>query len=79
MDQNEKLLRKLDKKRRAQLQEILVALLAGQLQGLNITKLGGSDKFRLRKGWFRIIFHYENNLPVIDSLKLRNEKTYKGL
>ena len=44
---------------------------------LNIKKLQNSDFYRVRKGRFRIIFHIEKKTVVIDSIKLRNENTYK--
>jgi len=40
------------------------------------------DAIRDNKGKrrrFRIIFHWENGAPVIDSIRLRNERTYKNL
>ena len=46
-------------------------------KSLNIKKLQNSDFYRIRKGRFRIIFHLEKKNVVIDSIKLRNENTYK--
>ena len=44
---------------------------------MNIIKIEDTDFFRLKKRKFRIIFHYNNKDIIIDSIKLRNEKTYK--
>jgi len=47
-----------------------------QRKNLDIKKIEDTDFLRLRQGKFRIIFHYENGSPVIDSIRLRNENTY---
>jgi mRNA-degrading endonuclease RelE of RelBE toxin-antitoxin system len=44
---------------------------------MDIKKIKGTDFLRLRKGRFRIIFHYNKNNVIIDSVKIRNENTYK--
>jgi len=77
MDKIEKLLRKISKKQRQMLFRIIEKLLNKNNQGLNITKVTDTDFYRLKKGRFRILFHYENKEIIIDSIKLRNEKTYK--
>lgn len=79
MDKIEKLFRKISQKSREQLLLVISKLLSGQKTGLNIKKLKGTDFFRLRSGRFRIIFHYEDNSKeiIIDSIKLRDENTYK--
>ena len=79
MDNIEKLFRKITAKERALLSEISEKLINGETDGLNIKKLSCSDFYRLRKGVFRIIFHRENGVPVIDSVRLKNEKTYRDL
>jgi len=78
MDKIEKLFRKINAQERVLLSEISERLARGETLGLQIKKLSGSDFYRLRKGVFRIIFHYENRIPVIDSIRLKNEKTYRG-
>jgi mRNA-degrading endonuclease RelE of RelBE toxin-antitoxin system len=40
-------------------------------------KLAGMELYRIRKGDFRIIFHKEKAKYIIDSIRIRNEKTYK--
>ena len=78
MDSIEKLFRKINADERALLSEISQKLVSGDTAGLRIKKLSGSDFYRLRKSVFRIIFHYENKIPVIDSIRIKNEKTYRG-
>jgi mRNA-degrading endonuclease RelE of RelBE toxin-antitoxin system len=79
MDKIEKLLRKISKKSREKLFIIIEKLLKKENKSLNIKKLKGTSFYRLRSGRFRIIFHYEgkNREIVIDSIKIRNENTYK--
>ena len=78
MDKIEKLLRKVTFKNRQRLIEILELLAAGNKR-LNVLKIKNTDFYCLRAGRFRIIFHYESKEVIIDSVKLRNESTYKGL
>ncbi len=47
--------------------------------GFNVKKLKGSDFYRARKGRWRFIFHYEEGEIVIDSIRLRDEKTYRDI
>ncbi len=47
------------------------------VEKLDMIKLKGTDMYRIRSGDYRIIFHYEKKETVIDSIQLRNEKTYK--
>lgn len=79
MDKIEKLLRKVSLQDRERLLIIVEKLISGKTKDLNIKKLKGTDFYRLRKGKFRIIFHKEskNREVVIDSIKLRNERTYR--
>jgi mRNA-degrading endonuclease RelE of RelBE toxin-antitoxin system len=78
MDSIEKLFRKISANERALLSAISKKLENGETTGLNIKKLFNSDFYRLRKGIFRIIFHYENKTAIIDSIRIKNEKTYRG-
>lgn len=78
MNKIEKLLRKISKKDRETLLYAIEELLTGKdTQHLKPTKLEGLELYRIRKGNFRIIFHKENGIVVIDSIKIRNENTYK--
>ncbi len=79
MDKIEKLLKKISKKHREKLLEIIGKLLTGNQKGLNIKKLKNSDFYRLMSERFRIIFHYESKGGdiVVDSIRLRDDNTYK--
>ena len=81
MNKIEKLFRKITKKERLVLLVLLDKLKnEKERRKLPIQKLKDSDFYKIRKNKFRIIFHYESkNETVIDSVKLRNEKTYKNL
>lgn len=76
MDRLEKLFRKITIKDKNLLDSLVKQLLSGD-KGLHIKKLEKSDFYRCRKGRFRIIFHYERGDIIIDSIRLRNEDTYK--
>jgi mRNA-degrading endonuclease RelE of RelBE toxin-antitoxin system len=79
MDFIAKLFQKITKEERALLNTLSDALQnPSSRKTLNITKLEGSDFYRLRKGHFRIIFHIEKGEVVIDSIRMRSEKTYRG-
>lgn len=77
MDRIEKLFRKINADERALLSVIIKKLENKETAGLQVKKLSGSGFYRLRKGVFRIIFHYERAILVIDAIRLRNEKTYR--
>jgi len=79
MNRLEKLFKKLTSKDGMLLREITQQLQSGNTMGLNVIKIAGSDFYRLKKRYFRIIFHLEKSVPVIDSIRLRNERTYKDL
>ncbi|PIR03339.1 MAG: hypothetical protein COV60_00825 [Candidatus Magasanikbacteria bacterium CG11_big_fil_rev_8_21_14_0_20_43_7] len=77
MDKIEKLLRKISRADRERLLFLIERLLAADTKGLNIEKIKKTDLYRLRSGRFRIIFHREDGEVVVDSIRLRNERTYK--
>ena len=78
MDHIVKLFRKISKKDKEVLRALVLLLQEEkERKKLNIKKLQNSDLYKVRKGRFRIIFHIEKNSVVIDSIKLRNENTYK--
>jgi mRNA-degrading endonuclease RelE of RelBE toxin-antitoxin system len=79
MNDIEKLLRKVAPHDRDSLLETLRLLREGNISGFRIERLSGSDFYKTRKGNFRFIFHCENAAIVVDTVKLRNEKTYRGL
>lgn len=78
MNETEKLFQKINKKDRLALREDISLLLLRKHKSINIKKLQGSDFFRLRKGKFRIIFHYkESGDVIIDAVRIKGEDTYK--
>lgn len=77
MNKIEKLFRKISKKDRDSLLSILELIMTGKTKSLDLIKLKDTDMYRVRHGDYRIIFHYENKEVTIDSIKLRNENTYK--
>lgn len=78
MDALQKLLRKISQPDRERLLVILEKLIVGDLSSVLIQKIQASDLFRIRVGRFRIIFHYNAKRDVvIDTVRLRNEGTYR--
>ncbi len=77
VDKIKKLLLKLSKKDNEKIRELSRKLINGEIKGLDIVKVVNSDFYRLKSGRFRIIYHFEDKVVIIDSIKLRNEKTYK--
>ena len=78
MDKIEKLFKKISLSDREALLKLTERLLVGD-RALAIIKLKNSDFYRARQGNFRIIFHKDKGDVIIDSIKLRDEKTYKKL
>jgi len=79
MDKIQKLLKKISRKDRERLLEIIDKLAGRKYSSLDAKKIINSDLYRLRSGRFRVIFHKDDKTRdvIIDSIKLRNEKTYK--
>jgi mRNA-degrading endonuclease RelE of RelBE toxin-antitoxin system len=78
MNKIEKLLKKISKKDRNMLLIAIEELVTQKdISHLKPIKLEGLELYRIRKGNFRIIFHKENNSIIIDSIKMRNETTYR--
>ncbi len=78
MNDIEKLFKKISKKERTTLRRLIEDLLNGS-KNINIDKFKNSDFYKVRKGNFRIIFHYDScKNVIIDSIRLRRENTYKG-
>lgn len=77
MNEIEKLLRKISKRDRERLLEIVEKIVKGD-KALRFEKIKNTDFYRIRSGKFRIIFHKENGRPVIDGIKMKNESTYKN-
>jgi len=79
MDKIKKLLQAISMKDREKLLDIIERLLKCEKIGLNIIKIKKTDFFRLKTGRFRIIFHKEKNQIIIDSIRLKDDNTYKKL
>lgn len=81
MDKIAKLFERISKKDKEQLLEVVDCLANSTCrQTLRAEKLFGSSHFKIRVGNYRIIFHINtNNLAVVDDIRPRNEKTYRGL
>lgn len=78
MNKIEKLLQKLDPKTRARVEQALRQLASGELEGLDIKKIRGSDDiFRARVGNHRIIFRQAGKKTRLLDIAKRDEKTYK--
>lgn len=77
-DKIEKALKKLSSKERAKVKEILLAIRAGKLEGLDVVKLKGKKGiYRARKGMMRIIFLQTESEIAILSFERRSETTYR--
>lgn len=80
MDALGKLLKRASRKDRESLLILMRAIKDAETRKLlDIKKLSDSEHFRVRKGNFRIIYHLENDMVVTDSVRFRNEKTYRGI
>jgi mRNA-degrading endonuclease RelE of RelBE toxin-antitoxin system len=80
MNETEKFLRKITREEKGILLSLIDALdTKAERDLLRPIKLKGSDLYRARKGQFRIIFHFENGKAFIDSVRFRNEKTYRDV
>jgi mRNA-degrading endonuclease RelE of RelBE toxin-antitoxin system len=76
MDKIQKLLMKISSNDRQKLLETVKKLISGD-KVLDIKKIKNTDFYRTKSGKFRIIYHKEKDEIIIDSIKMRNEKTYK--
>lgn len=77
MNKIEKLFKKISKHDREVLLLVLEKIINDDVKELDLIKLKGTDMYRVRSGIYRIIFHYDKKEVVVDSVRLRNEKTYK--
>ncbi|MEK7107071.1 MAG: hypothetical protein AAB899_02690 [Patescibacteria group bacterium] len=79
MDALDKLVRKLKDRDKLLLLEMMQELKNPESRKmLDIKKLSGRKFYRVRKGIFRIIFHFDAERIAIDAVRMRNEKTYRG-
>ena len=77
MDKIGKLFKKISERDRVAILTTLEKLIDKEKRkSLDIKKIEDTDFLRVKQGRYRIIFHYENGCPVIDSIRLRNDNTY---
>ena len=78
MNKIEKFLKKLSKKERQSLEQIMAQIINNRSEGLDIRKLKDrNDIFRVRKGDIRIVYLKQGESIDILSVERRNENTYK--
>ena len=69
---------KLNAKEKDILADIITRVLSGNISELDVKKLKGEEnKFRVRKGTFRIIFKKDGGNIYVVSADRRNDNTYK--
>jgi mRNA-degrading endonuclease RelE of RelBE toxin-antitoxin system len=78
MDKIEKLLKKISKKDR-QVLLVLISKIVSNDKSIRLVKITNTDFYRVRSGRFRLIIHKEGNEVIIDSIRLRNDNTYKNI
>lgn len=78
VDRINKLLLKLDAKRRRELLALIEAIRDGKLDGLDVKKLSGTGQsYRVRKGPFRILFtRMDDGTVIIRDVVRRSDHTY---
>ena len=78
MNKIEKFLRKLDSFQRREIERLIVRLISGVWDGLDIKKLKGvSNTFRARRGDIRVIFRLEKNGTItLINISRRDDTTY---
>ncbi|MEX1014069.1 MAG: type II toxin-antitoxin system RelE/ParE family toxin [Candidatus Paceibacterota bacterium] len=78
MDSIEKFLKSITEAERKSIANAIDKILKGNIKNLNIAKLKSSNKiFRIKVGYFRIIYKDKNNKIIILAIKRRKEDTYK--
>lgn len=80
MNKLEKDLRKLSRKERNIVEQIVRKIVSNDLVGLNVKRLQGyDDLYRIRKAKLRIIYKHHPSIFELLSVSYRDEKTYKNL
>lgn len=79
MDKIEKALRKLTRKERGSIRELLSRLADDRIENLDVKKLRGhSNIFRIRKGVLRVIYRKDPQGKIfLLAIERRSEGTYK--
>lgn len=78
MEKIQKFLRKLTQSEQEKISALLLLILQGNINALDIKKLKGHrDIFRVRSGSIRIIFKRTENDILVLEIGRRNEQTYR--
>ena len=75
MDSTQKLLKKINKKDKSRILEVIRKLLKGELQGIKLTD---KNQYRVRIGDYRIKYIIKDRNIIIEEVRRRNENTYKN-
>jgi len=78
MNEIEKFLLKRPIKERRKIEKLIAGIISCD-DKVKIVKIRNTDFYRARLGNFRVIFHKEAKVIVIDSIRFRNDNTYKNL
>ena len=78
MNDNEKFIKKLDKKDRERIEYVISRILKGDIRGLDVKRLRGHfGIFRVRVGSFRVIYHLHKELGfIVVKVTRKNDTTY---
>ncbi len=80
MDKIEKILRKMSRKDRKQVEAIMKKILFRDFTGVRCEKLKNyKSLFRIRIGNYRVIYFDDGNDIELKGIKRRNETTYRDL
>ena len=72
----EKILRRASNSDKDRLEQVILKLENRELPN-DVIKLSDRESYRVRVGNWRIQFHYESDIVVIDEVNRRRENTYK--
>ena len=78
MNEIEKFLRKISLEERKKIEKLIDGIVSGN-DGVKIVKIKNTDFYRARLGNFRVIFHKDAKAIIIDSIRFRDDNTYKNL
>lgn len=81
MDDIEKLIARIPLKHKIQVLAIVICILDRMCRRtLRVEKLSGTNLYKVRSGTYRICFEInEHDQAIIKFVRLRNEKTYRGI
>ncbi len=78
MNEIEKFLQKRLLRERRQIERLVDDIICGDSR-VKVEKIKNTDFYRAKRGKFRVIFHKEGKGIVVDSIRFRNDNTYKNL